>query len=682
MFPLYSNLDTSNPPVAGRLAYFIQNWSLITNDPWVTQTVTGYHIEFTQNPVQLVLPPLLPFSEEETLAMDNEIKSLQDKGAIHQASLSDPGFVSSLFMVPKKGGGQRPVINLKALNNFVEYSHFKMEGIHMLRDLLRKDDFMVTLDLKDAYFTVPVWINHQKYLRFLWKGTMWEFACLPFGLASAPRVFSKIMKPVIGMLRKMGVRLIVYLDDILIMAESKQLATQHAQLVASTLENLGFVVNYEKSVLTPSLQMEFLGFLVDSKTLTLALPHEKVRKIQRECQKALTVPSLTLRKLASLIGLLNSSIQAVFPAPLHYRHLQNLKNQQLCHSMNYESEVLLSPQAQEELSWWRDSLLAWNGKALVSGDPDLTIETDASLLGWGAVCNGVRTGGLWTQSERLLHINCLELMGGAFAVKAFTQHKTQVRVLLLMDNVTAVTYINKMGGTRSPILSSLAFELWTWCLQRRTSLTARHIPGIQNIQADQESRTVVDHSDWKLKPEIFQCIQSLWGPLEIDLFASRLSYQIPRYASWRPDPGAEAVDAFTLDWAQLVGYAFPPFALVGRCLKQVILQKVQKLVIVAPVWETQPWYPLLLQLCVDFPRLLPQPVDLLTRQGENHPLTHLQLAGWLISTGHTQRQVFLQKLEHCSWPHGGKTPQVPIVQLGKSGLAGVINNRLIPFQPL
>ena len=247
------------------------------------------------------------------------------------------------------------------------------------------------------------------------------------------------------------------------------------------------------------------------------------------------------------------------------------------------------------------------------------METDASPLGWGAVCNGIRTGGLWTQSERRLHINCLELMGGAFAVKAFTQHKTQVKVLLLMGNVTAVTYINKMGGTRSPILSGLAFELWSWCLQCQNSLMARHIPGIQNLQADQESRTVVDHSDWKLKPEIFQCIQRLWGPLEIDLFASRLSYQIPRYASWRPDPGAETVDVFTLDWAQLTGYAFPPFALVGRCLKQVILQQVQKLVIVAPVWETQPWYPLLLQLCVDFSRLLPQPVDLLTRQGENHP---------------------------------------------------------------
>lgn len=105
------------------------------------------------------------------------------------------------------------------------------------------------------------------------------------GLASAPRVFTKLMKPVVGMLRKTGVRLIVYLDDILIMAESKQFVNQHAQLVLGTLENLGFVVNYEKSVMIPSPQMEFLGFLVDSTTMTLALPREKVRKIQQECQR-------------------------------------------------------------------------------------------------------------------------------------------------------------------------------------------------------------------------------------------------------------------------------------------------------------------------------------------------------------------------------------------------------------
>ena len=77
------------------------------------------------------------------------------------------GFVSSIFLVDKKDGGRHPVINLKNLNSFVDFQHFKMEGIHMLRDLLKKGDFMVKLDLKDAYFTVPVWIGHQKYLRFL-----------------------------------------------------------------------------------------------------------------------------------------------------------------------------------------------------------------------------------------------------------------------------------------------------------------------------------------------------------------------------------------------------------------------------------------------------------------------------------------------------------------------------------
>ena len=84
----------------------------------------------------------------------------------------------------------------------------------MLKDLLRKGDFMVKIDLKDAYFTVPVWQNHLKFLRFVWKETIYDFACLPFRLASAPRVFTKLMKPVVGLLRQLGIRRKVYLDDI------------------------------------------------------------------------------------------------------------------------------------------------------------------------------------------------------------------------------------------------------------------------------------------------------------------------------------------------------------------------------------------------------------------------------------------------------------------------------------
>ena len=92
------------------------------------------------------------------------------------------GFVSTIYLVPKKGGGQRPVANHRALNQFLSYEHFKMEGVRMLMALLRKGDFIVKIDPKDAYFIVPIWKNHQKYLRFIWKERMYEFACLPFGM--------------------------------------------------------------------------------------------------------------------------------------------------------------------------------------------------------------------------------------------------------------------------------------------------------------------------------------------------------------------------------------------------------------------------------------------------------------------------------------------------------------------
>ena len=168
-----------------------------------------------------------------------------------------------------------------------------------------------------AYFNVPVWKNHQKFLRFVWKETMYEFACLPFGLSSAPRVVTKLMKPVVAQLRKRGVRLIIYLDDILIMAETETLAKHHAQTTCNLLEALGFVINFQKSILVPSKEMEFLGFLIDSRTMTLALPREKIRKGQH----LIDLQVVTVRELARVLGFLTSTIQVVFPAPLDFRHL-------------------------------------------------------------------------------------------------------------------------------------------------------------------------------------------------------------------------------------------------------------------------------------------------------------------------------------------------------------------------
>ena len=152
--------------------------------------------------------PPIPCSLGHQTIIDQEVWELLSKEAVHFVqpnTQQEPRFIRSLFVITKKGGGQRPVINLKPLNCFIRYEHFKMESIHILKGLLKKGDYMVKIDLKDAYLTVPIWQNHQKYLRFLWRDSLLEFACLPFGLASAPRAFTKLLKPVLSILRQKGI---------------------------------------------------------------------------------------------------------------------------------------------------------------------------------------------------------------------------------------------------------------------------------------------------------------------------------------------------------------------------------------------------------------------------------------------------------------------------------------------
>lgn len=134
-----------------------------------------------------------------------------------------------------------------------------------------------------------------------------------------------------------------------------------------------------------------------------------------------------------------------------------------------------------------------------------------------------------------------------------------------------------------------------------------------------------DSSDWKLDQIVFARLNDLWGPLEVDLFARRLTNQLPSYVSWRPDPEAEATDALS-GLASDLGLHIPPFSLVGRCLSQVQEQDTQYLCLVAPVWETPPWYPLLLHLSVEFPRLFPTDPRVLSKEGSRHLLPKLQLA--------------------------------------------------------
>ena len=118
------------------------------------------------------------------------------------------------------------------------------------------------------------------------------------------------------------------------------------------------------------------------------------------------------------------------------------------------------------------------------------------------------------------------------AIQTFTKNQTGMSVLLRIDDTTAVAYINNLGSTVSKELLDLSKTLWMWCLERNIHITAQHLPGVLNCIADAESRIMRDRSDWKLDPGVFQKIEQALGPIEVDLFASRLTTQCPVYFSW------------------------------------------------------------------------------------------------------------------------------------------------------
>ena len=178
-------------------------------------------------------------------SIDEEIQKLLVKREVDKVCPEKGEFVSQIFLVPKKDGSQRPVVNLKPLNRYIVKQHFKMEGVHVLRDLLRKGDWMISIDLKDAYQSVPVAEMDRKFLRFRWDGCLYQFQCLPFGLSSAPRTFTKILKPVMALLRHKGIRSVVFIDDILLMAQSQEELVQMTKELIQLLQLLGFMINWE-----------------------------------------------------------------------------------------------------------------------------------------------------------------------------------------------------------------------------------------------------------------------------------------------------------------------------------------------------------------------------------------------------------------------------------------------------
>jgi ribonuclease HI len=671
-------------PVGGRLSRFGHFWHQNVQDLWVNKIVSeGYSLEFLQKPSVVRVKETVIANKSHMNVLQREVTELLEKHAIEKIPVEqeNAGFYSTFFVVPKKTGDLRPILNLKPLNKFLRKAHFKMETLQSIIKAVQPGDWMVSLDLKDAYLHIPIHPQSRPFLRFKLLGQVYQFRVLPFGLCSSPRVFTKVLAPIAALARLEGIHVFPYLDDWLLKDPQQLEISLKLQRLTQLLKEAGFVINLKKSQTSASQDLIFVGGRFRTNQNVVMAPPDRIVKLE-ECLQVVQVGRyVPVRIFLRLLGIMASMIPVVKFCRLFMRPLQlylmacwNLQ------SRDVETLILIREDIRHHLDWWTVRQNVTVGMAINPPTVQEVVTTDASqLVGWGGHFREWNVQGTWGPEEAKLHINVLEMLAVERTLRHFQEWLKGKVVLVRSDNMTVVTYLNKEGGTKSPSLCMRVWRLLVWAKEMHMEVRAQHVPGDQNSRADKLSRWVASPLEWELNRQVVQSVFQVMGEPMIDLFATSHNKQVMVYCSRFPEMGAYHVDSLAMSWDNLFGYAFPPM-----CLIPVVLERIEQsqcvVILVAPLWPRRAWFPRLLDLLIEEPIVLPQRPDLLTQ--DNGQLQHpcpenWQLLAWKLSGDRCLRRGFLRKLSQPCRPQLS-TPRLGcMTECGQYMHVGVVNGILI-----
>lgn len=349
--------------------------------------------------------------------------------------------------------------------------------------------------------------------------------------------------------------------------------------------------------------MLYLGGTVNTARGCITVPPEKLQALRTKLAHARdNHRRCRIRDAASITGTLVSMRYSFgFLAILMSRELVAWQNSHLAAGAALDHHFPLCDQARGELEFWLSAMERFDGRRPLWQPSHIhtVLHTDASgrsrlsYGGWGATSSdGRQAAGRWTFETERTSSTALELDTVRRALLSFNCDGSLrgQNVLLRTDNQGVYFILNK-GGSKSGELQRACYEVLWFCLDNDISLRVDWIPRELNDAADALSKRV-ESCHWKLNPREFQRLEGLWGPFDIDLFASEANRQLPQYYSqfWTPDTAG--VDAFAQKWGRRC-WCNPPFALIARVLRHAQLSGAGMCLIV-PFWPTAQWWPLLL----------------------------------------------------------------------------------------
>jgi Reverse transcriptase (RNA-dependent DNA polymerase) len=613
-----------DPPVVGSLRRHQRVWMTTILVPFATVILTWIVAGVMVAPSnhQTLCDARMRLERQlETIEQDwmrKEIERMLSEGVVEflGVGLDKPPsivYVNPIFVVPKPGPKLfRFICDMRLVNEGLDPPRFKLENVDTMLRMSGKNWFAATIDLSQAFYHLHIAEESRKYFGFQFEGNFYRFTCLPFGCSISPYAFTRVMEVAVRDLRKRGVSLSWYIDDLVVLGATKEECASALALVLQRFEELGLVVNPNKgSGPIPVQEFDFLGLRINLKTGRVSIPDAKREKLIREVERLLGVASPTYRDMASVAGKLLAVSRAFPVIRMYARELYDCVSCVSKLHRRWDSTDRLSVQAIEDLRWVAEQLkkappaaFAWRPSRIS------TLTADASGFGWGGHLDPVTAAQLrlpsargsfdqkelYTPDGREVHIAIKEAYALLYSLQSFAKELRGRTISLRTDNMWVKAELKKFRG-QNKLLFSLIRQIYELCLQNDIVVyTTLWVSTTDNVVADRLSRNI-DDSDVRLHPEIFSQLNSTLGPFDVDCMATMKNTQLPTYMSWLKDPHCLAWDCFTVDWAKFDHpYVFPPVKQVHRVLRHIIECKVRATVVVP---DTQAeWFPLLQRVAV------------------------------------------------------------------------------------
>ena len=578
--------------------------------------------------------PVPVLSPKQRTAYDTRLR--RDWLARHNLGLPPHDFESRVFTVNKADGGFRLCTDCRALNSFQLKAKFQLDGVKSIRHLIQPGDFGALVDIKDCFIEFGLHPSQRRFVRFRDpRLRRWQWRTMNFGMSEAPHLCTKLLRPFMRILKGLGIRCSIYLDDLLVLSQSPySLAVSMGVAIEMLQLELGMQLKLSKCNLAPSQTFQALGIIWDTVAMTCTVPTKRIRNIKSSSSRVLNKSGagrtsrvnaddlgfVRTRDLARIVGQIISTSVAIRSAKRRLLHIQQLLSKAV-RRRGWNGEIRLTPEAVEALRWWTtEAPYLENGNDIVPPFRPThgIVKSDActSEAGWGGTLEILgkkfSTRGFFTSDERSQWINNLELLGHRKTVEALLPLAVpqdqwhHVHLEAFLDNVSAIKYC-RVGVSRSLSLSLLGADYWDWRERHCLSISFNFVAGVQNVESGALSRAKMSLREWQLCPDVFhRACRHFRIKAQLDLFASSHNHQVPRYFSFEHDSAAEGTNAFAHKWDHRGPvYAYPPPILIARILQKLRHDGVRDAMMIVPTWMAQNWWPTLLEMLQRPPLLLP-----------------------------------------------------------------------------